>query len=176
MAMKKLQHGSHDCVLTWPEIVTNGICNICYKDEPVEFACIPCNFDLCEFCSNLPQRVSHEFHSKHPLELCLRKYDQKQGHITCSGCGNMSSESFYECKDCEIYLDLDCAILPNIFRSWDAKEKFHYSHAHLLKRCRPGPDAKGLCLLCELPLSPSAISPSHEVCRFLIARSDSQVS
>lgn len=32
------------------------------------------------------------------------------------------------------------------------------SHFHLLRRSRPGPDVRGSCLLCELPLSPSSIS------------------
>ncbi|VVA90823.1 unnamed protein product [Arabis nemorensis] len=157
MALKKLQHASHECLLTSSDIVENGICNICSKDEPVEFSCITCNFDLCKACSKLPHKVSHEFHSEHPLEFCLRKHDQRPEHILCSCCGCLSSESFYKCKECEIYLDLSCAILPNIFRSWDDNKKLHYSHAHLLQRCRPGPDARGSCLLCELPLSPSAI-------------------
>ncbi|CAH2047757.1 unnamed protein product [Thlaspi arvense] len=157
MTMRELKHGSHECVFTSPETVQDGICNICFKDEDVEFTCIPCNFDLCKSCSNLPQKVSHEFHSEHPLEFCLRKLDQKPEHIICSGCGTMSSNSFYKCKECEIYLDLECALLPNIFRSWDLKEKLHYSHVHLLNRCRPGLDARGSCLLCELPLSPSVV-------------------
>ncbi|XP_023642841.1 uncharacterized protein LOC17894169 isoform X2 [Capsella rubella] len=173
MAMKELRHGSHECVLTSPETIADGICNMCFKDKPVEFACSSCNFDLCKACSDIPPKVSHEFHSEHPLDLCLRKYDQKPGHIICSGCGNMSSDCFYKCKECEIYLDLDCALLPNIFRSWDIKTELHYSHAHLLKRCRPGPDARGSCLLCELPLSPSSICYGcvhcygfvHERCR-----------
>ncbi|ESQ46091.1 hypothetical protein EUTSA_v10000100mg [Eutrema salsugineum] len=155
--MAELKHVSHECVLTSPKTVENGICNICYKDEPVEFACDPCNFDLCKTCSNLPKKVSHNFHSKHPLEFCLRQTDQKPSHIICYACGNMSSGSFYECKECEIYLDLSCALMKNISRFWDAKEMLHNNHAHLVKRCRPGPDARGSCLLCELPLSPSSV-------------------
>uniref|UniRef100_A0A1J3I298 Phorbol-ester/DAG-type domain-containing protein n=2 Tax=Noccaea caerulescens TaxID=107243 RepID=A0A1J3I298_NOCCA len=157
MAMAKLKHFSHSCPLASPEIVAEGICNICFKDESVEFACKPCNFDLCKSCSNLPQKVSHCFHSEHPLEFCLFQYDRKPGYIICSGCGNMSSCSFYECKKCEIYLDLGCALLKNIVTAWDARELLHYSHEHLLRRCRPGQDARGSCLLCELPLSPSSI-------------------
>ncbi|CAH8263037.1 unnamed protein product [Arabidopsis lyrata] len=156
--MAEPQHFSHECLLTSPKIVAEGICSICYKDEVVELACNPCEFNLCKACSHdLPQKVSHDFHPDHPLEFCVHKYDQKPGYIVCSGCGNMSSGSFYKCKECEIYLDLDCALSANIFRGWGDKDLLHYSHCHLLKRCRPGPDARGSCLLCELPLSPSAI-------------------
>ncbi|XP_010429104.1 PREDICTED: uncharacterized protein LOC104713634 [Camelina sativa] len=153
-----LQHFSHECPLTSPKIVADGVCSICYKDELVEFACSPCDFNLCKACSHLPPKVSHDFHPDHPLEFCLRLFDQKPGHILCSGCGNMSSGSFYKCEECEIYLDMGCAQSENIFRGWDEdKELLHYSHCHLLKRCKPGPDASGSCLLCELTLSPSAI-------------------
>ncbi|KAJ4912627.1 Cysteine/Histidine-rich C1 domain family protein [Raphanus sativus] len=120
--MAELKHFSHECALTVPKMVENGICNICYKDEPVEYACEPCNFDLCKACSNLPLKVSHDFHMEHPLEFFLRQNDQKPRYIICSGCGNMSSGCFYECKECEIYLDMGCALMENIFRGWDAKE------------------------------------------------------
>ncbi|XP_020882911.1 uncharacterized protein LOC9316467 [Arabidopsis lyrata subsp. lyrata] len=155
--MGKLEHFSHSCPLTSPEVVSEGICNICFEDQVVEYACKPCNFDICKTCSKLPQKVSHDFHSEHPLEFCLFQYDRKPGYIVCSCCGNMSSCSFYECKECEIYLDLGCALLRNIFTGWDVREMLHYNHEHLLRRCRPGQDARGSCLLCELPLSPSSI-------------------
>ncbi|VVB02864.1 unnamed protein product [Arabis nemorensis] len=88
----------------------------------------------------------------------------------------MSSCSFYECKECEIYLDLGCALLNNIVTGWELREMLHYSHEHLLRRCRPGPHARGSCLLCELPLSPSSIcygcvycySFFHESCLHLL--------
>ncbi|CDY12656.1 BnaA02g13240D [Brassica napus] len=69
-----------------------------------------------------------------------------------------------ECKDCEIFLDLGCAILNNTKTSWYAEEKLHYSHAHFLRRCKPGPDARGSCLMCELPLTPSAVSYGCSQC------------
>uniref|UniRef100_A0A1J3D232 Phorbol-ester/DAG-type domain-containing protein n=1 Tax=Noccaea caerulescens TaxID=107243 RepID=A0A1J3D232_NOCCA len=163
MAEVVLKHFSHECALTSPpenEIITYGICNICYKDEPVELACNPCNFDICKVCSNRLQKMSHDFHPEHPLEFSLGEDDDGETrYMVCSGCGNMFSGSRYECKKCDIYLDLGCALMENIFRCWDATEKFHDSHCHILKRCRPGPNANvsSSCLLCELPLSPSAI-------------------
>nr|AAD20422.1 unknown protein [Arabidopsis thaliana] len=155
--MAELKHFSHECPLTSPKIAVDGICSICYKDDLVELACSPCDFSLCKGCSQLPQKVWHDFHPDHPLEFCLHQYDQKPEHVVCSGCGNMTSGSFYKCKECEIYLDMGCALIASIFRGWDSKDLLHYSHCHLLKRCRPGPDARGSCLLCELPLSPSSV-------------------
>lgn len=156
--MEELKHGAHECVLTSPEIVADGICNMCYKDEPVELACNTCNFDLCKTCSMIPQKVSHGFHPQHPLELCWGENDGETRAMLCSVCGTVFSDLFYfKCKECEIYLHLGCGLLENIITGWDAEELLHYSHAHLVSRCRPGPDAKGSCLLCELPLSPSAI-------------------
>lgn len=155
---EEFQHFSHGCALTSPKIIAYGICNICNKDKPVQFCCNLCKFDLCKACSKLPHKVWHDFHSDHSLEFCLRQYDQKAAHIVCSACGNMSSGSFYKCKECETYLDLDCALMENIFRGWDVKEMLHYSHLHMLRRSRPGPDVEGSsCLLCDLPLSPSTI-------------------
>ncbi|CAH8382747.1 unnamed protein product [Eruca vesicaria subsp. sativa] len=160
--MVKLKHGAHECVLTSPEIIANGICNICFKDDPTEFSCDLCNFDLCRPCSKLPLKVSHGFHPQHPLEFCLGNREGNKRYKLCSGCGDLFSDQslYYKCKDCEIFLDLGCAILNNIETSWNAEEKLHYSHAHLLKRCKPGPNARGTssCLMCELPLTPSAIS------------------
>ncbi|KAG7571677.1 DC1 [Arabidopsis suecica] len=156
--MGKLQHGSHECELTSPKIIANGICNICFKDEPVEFACDPCNFDLCKACSDLPQKISHHLHPEHLLEFRIGEDDRKPKYMVCVGCGNMSSGTYYyECNKCEIYLDLGCALQKSITTGWEAKEMLHYSHEHLLKRCRPGPDSKGSCLLCEQPLSFTAI-------------------
>ncbi|VVB08466.1 unnamed protein product [Arabis nemorensis] len=43
----------------------------------------------------------------------------------------------------------------------------HNSHEHMLRRCKPGPDSKGSCLLCELPLSPSAICYGCVHCQLL---------
>ncbi|KAL0731206.1 hypothetical protein Bca4012_027300 [Brassica carinata] len=158
--MVKLKHGAHECVLTSPVIIANGICNICFSDEPVEFACEVCNFDLCRACSKLPLKVSHEFHPDHPLEFCLGNRDGNERYKLCSGCGDLFSDQslYYKCKDCEIFLDVGCAILNNIETSWYAEEKLHYSHVHLLRRCKPGPDARGSCLICELPITPSSIS------------------
>ncbi|XP_010416938.1 PREDICTED: uncharacterized protein LOC104702726 isoform X2 [Camelina sativa] len=156
--MGKIQHGSHECELTSPKIVGNGICNICFKDEPVEFACDPCNFDLCKACSDLPLKMSHHLHPEHPLEFRIGEDDRKTKYMVCVGCGNMSSGTYYyECDKCEVYLDLGCALQKSITTGWEAKEMLHYSHEHLLKRCRPGPDSKGSCLLCEQPLSFTAI-------------------
>ncbi|CAD5319152.1 unnamed protein product [Arabidopsis thaliana] len=156
--MGKLQHGSHECELTSPKIIANGICNICFKDELVEFACDPCNFDLCKTCSDLPQKMSHHLHPEHPLEFRIGKVDRETKYMVCVGCGNMSSGTYYyECSKCEIYLDLSCALQKSIATGWEAKEMLHYSHEHQLKRCRPGPDSRGSCLLCEQPLSFTAI-------------------
>ncbi|XP_010472181.1 PREDICTED: uncharacterized protein LOC104751834 isoform X2 [Camelina sativa] len=156
--MGKIQHGSHECELASPKIVGNGICNICFKDEPVEFACDPCNFDLCKACSDLPLKMSHHLHPEHPLEFRIGEDDRKTKYMVCVGCGNMSSGTYYyECDKCEVYLDLGCALRKSITTGWEAKEMLHYSHEHLLKRCRPGPDSKGSCLLCEQPLSFTAI-------------------
>lgn len=155
--MEELQHFSHECALTSQEIEADNICSICYKDKPVQFACKPCNFHLCKSCSDLPPKVSHEFHSEHPLEFCLGQHERRPGYVVCSGCGDMSSGSFYECKECEIYLDLSCALLKSLVTGWNFKEMLHYSHSHMLRRSRPGPDARGSCTLCELPLSPSSI-------------------
>ncbi|XP_009127564.1 uncharacterized protein LOC103852411 [Brassica rapa] len=164
--MVKLKHGAHECLLTSPEIIDNGICNICFKDEPIEFACDLCNFDLCRACSKLPLKVSHDFHPDHPLEFCLGKKDGNERYKLCSGCGDLFSDQslYYKCKDCEIFLDLGCAILNNTKTSWYAEEKLHYSHAHFLRRCKPGPDARGSCLMCELPLTPSAVSYGCSQC------------
>ncbi|CAA7015696.1 unnamed protein product [Microthlaspi erraticum] len=129
-AMAELKHFSHECALTLLETVGDDVCNICLKDGPVAFSYSRCNFDICEACSELPEKVSHDFHPEHPLEFFLRQYDRKPGHVICSGCGDMCSGSFYECKECEIYLDLGCALMENIFRCWEATEKLHESHCH----------------------------------------------
>ncbi|GLU11023.1 hypothetical protein SLE2022_277950 [Rubroshorea leprosula] len=108
---QKLQHFSHHHPLILVEDLeiqtTSVVCSGCrepmYKSSP--FYCCPnCRFILHKKCAELPLKVNHPAHRKHPLML-LAKPPPHQEKCSCNLCSNSWKEGFvYYCSICELGL------------------------------------------------------------------------
>ncbi|GLU11035.1 hypothetical protein SLE2022_278070 [Rubroshorea leprosula] len=105
---QKLQHFSHDHPLILVEDIeiqtTREVCSGCREpmSKSSPFYCCPnCIFHLHKKCAELPLKVSHPAHRKHPLML-LAKPPPHQEKCSCNLCGESYKEGFvYYCSICE---------------------------------------------------------------------------
>ncbi|GLU11038.1 hypothetical protein SLE2022_278100 [Rubroshorea leprosula] len=108
---QKLQHFSHhhplilveDIEIQIKEQVCPGCRENMYKSSP--FYCCPnCRFYLHKKCAELPLKINHPNHRKHPLML-LAKPPPHQEKCSCNLCSNSWKEGFvYYCSICELGL------------------------------------------------------------------------
>ncbi|GKU97087.1 hypothetical protein SLEP1_g10268 [Rubroshorea leprosula] len=106
---QKLQHFSHDHPLILVEDIEiqtkEKFCSGCmepmYKSSP--FYCCPnCIFHLHKKCAELPLKIHHHNHWKHPLML-LAKPPPHQEKCSCNLCSKSCKEGFvYYCSICEL--------------------------------------------------------------------------
>ncbi|XP_010435666.1 PREDICTED: uncharacterized protein LOC104719426 [Camelina sativa] len=153
--METFQHFSHNCPssLTEAKDAEEGSCSLCERQTLIHYTCHSCKLDLCKLCSKLTPELRHKLHPKHTLEFHPRQPGQKPGCFICCGCGSVSSGSYYECKICQIKIDLEC-VSKDLTNLWDANVTYHYSHRHVLARCWPrGSNGSGSCFICERPYS-----------------------
>ncbi|WOG90425.1 hypothetical protein DCAR_0209669 [Daucus carota subsp. sativus] len=136
------------------------ICDGCVQpitmSHPSYYACIECGFFLHSFCANkLPSELpagASPFHPHHSLLLNQRL--EFYNLVQCGFCKSITNGFYYECKTCDIKVDIRCVFLPTRIR--------HQSHKHhsLIQR----PSTRKIC-------SVSGISITHtlvyacETCR-----------
>ncbi|GLT43290.1 hypothetical protein SLA2020_172520 [Shorea laevis] len=79
-----------------------GYCSGCEEElEGSSYGCGECGFFLHKKCAELPLKVNHPTHRKHPLML-LAKPPSHQEKCSCNLCGKSSKEGFvYYCSICE---------------------------------------------------------------------------
>ncbi|CAA7037407.1 unnamed protein product [Microthlaspi erraticum] len=159
--MEPFQHFVHNCDsgLSETTAVEEGICSLCQGEEAsIQYTCYSCKFGLCSLCFNLSPKLSHPLDAQHLLEFHQHQPDHIYSSFICSGCGYViSSGSYYECKTCQIKIDVKCASIA-ITTRWDDAKTYHYSHRHVLSRCKPGwSNGSGTCLICERPYSDKQI-------------------
>ncbi|CAL5409094.1 unnamed protein product [Camellia sinensis] len=66
--------------------------------------CAQCKVLLHESCADLPHEMKHMFHPMHALTLRYHRYGK------CEACLRHSSGCFYECSQCQWYMDVRCAL------------------------------------------------------------------
>uniref|UniRef100_A0A5B7ADU0 Phorbol-ester/DAG-type domain-containing protein n=1 Tax=Davidia involucrata TaxID=16924 RepID=A0A5B7ADU0_DAVIN len=87
------------------------------------YSCAQCtSFFLHKCCVELPKRVSHPFHTEHPLFLHGKGPDISD-YFTCGLCNIPCNGFSYNCAPCNIYLDVKCASLLGTI-----KHEAHESH------------------------------------------------
>ncbi|XP_010541597.1 PREDICTED: uncharacterized protein LOC104814999 isoform X2 [Tarenaya hassleriana] len=148
--MVEIQHFAHHCTSSLSETAgIDGTCSLCFKETSIHYTCHACGFELCKSCFKLSDtKLTHGLHPQHLLHFHLRQSDEKPQSFVCCGCGFVSAGSYYECKECEIKIDLEC-ISKEIAREWEEKSIYHYSHRHMLRLCRLGADFSSSCLMCD---------------------------
>ncbi|GLU11019.1 hypothetical protein SLE2022_277910 [Rubroshorea leprosula] len=130
---QKLQHFSHGHPLILvedTEFQTKGeVCPGCrepmYKSSPF-YSCPNCRFLLHKKCAELPLKINHPNHRKHPLML-LAKPPPHQEKCSCNLCSNSWKEGFvYYCSICEFGFKAADPISPTIIAE---------THEHRLILC-----------------------------------------
>ncbi|KAL3533945.1 hypothetical protein ACH5RR_007466 [Cinchona calisaya] len=123
------------------------MCNICSQDVMMKYwsyQCPDCNYvahvdcgimlkertccdDGCfivhESCGNLPYKLRHILHPRHPL-LLHERVPYLNGVFRCIACANLCNGFAYICGKCTFTLDVGCGTLKNPFE--------HEAHEHLL--------------------------------------------
>ncbi|GKU97259.1 hypothetical protein SLEP1_g10428 [Rubroshorea leprosula] len=164
---QKLQHFSHDHPLILVEDIeiqtTREVCSGCREpmSKSSPFYCCPnCIFHLHKKCAELPLKVSHPAHRKHPLML-LAKPPPHQEKCSCNLC------------DCNYFAHVNCAIDKRLLEDeksepsddWTAifpafqeikpGEIKHFSHKHNLILSDDGVEDGQSCEGCMRSISTS---------------------
>nr|XP_017232088.1 PREDICTED: uncharacterized protein LOC108206335 [Daucus carota subsp. sativus] len=104
------------------------ICDGCVQpitiSHPSYYACVECGFFLHSFCANkMPRELpagASPFHPHH--SLLLNQLLKFYSFVQCVICNSLTNGFYYECKTCDIKVDLRCVFLPTRVR--------HQSHKH----------------------------------------------
>ncbi|KAI7756570.1 hypothetical protein M8C21_009880 [Ambrosia artemisiifolia] len=157
--MKRVQLLCDGCV---KPIMTAPFYMCCkYVDEQ-------CSFVLHEWCANLPSQIQDYFdHPKHPLVLLPKIPSKFFGVFGCEVCKLPSNGFAYGCRECEYYVDINCAFIPN--------EITHEAHpGHFLLKVKPSTYQP--CKACHWPISdwgfhcPTCDFYIHAKCALLLPR------
>ncbi|GKU97265.1 hypothetical protein SLEP1_g10434 [Rubroshorea leprosula] len=117
---QKLQHFSHDHPLILVEdiehqtkyVVCPGCTEPMYKSSPF-YSCPNCRFLLHKKCAELPLKINHPGHRKHPLKL-LTKHLPHQEKCSCHLCTKSYEGFVYYCSVCEFDFKATDAFLQTI--------------------------------------------------------------
>ncbi|KAL2234238.1 uncharacterized protein LOC105168581 [Sesamum indicum] len=102
-----------------------------------------CTFLLHDFCFDLPRRIRHYSHPKHPLGLSFSP-PYNDGEFTCDACGHSGHAFTYHCGTCKFDLHVECAALPEVENRRD------HEHPLVLSCGSPeGSAAEFVCYVCS---------------------------
>ncbi|KAL9175674.1 hypothetical protein ABFS82_02G126900 [Erythranthe guttata] len=114
---QQFSHFSHRHPLELSEVheEDHAICSGCEHDiiSGSAYICAKpkCNFLLHDLCFDLPRRIRHRCHPKHPLSLFIAPpYSDRE--FTCDACGESGHGFTYHCGSCKFDLHVECAALP----------------------------------------------------------------
>ncbi|KAJ0570256.1 putative chromatin regulator PHD family [Helianthus annuus] len=87
-----------------------------------------CDFVLHEWCTRLPSEIQDQpDHPKHTLVLLPKMPTNFLGFFKCQICKKYSNGFAYGCVQCDYYVDINCAFIPDVIT--------HDAHPdHLLRR------------------------------------------
>ncbi|XP_027154579.1 uncharacterized protein LOC113754375 [Coffea eugenioides] len=96
-----------------------------------------CDFILHDSCIDLPRKVKHNSHPKHPLILHFFP-PYGDGEFTCNACGNPGHGFTYHCMSCKYDLHVECASLPEVEYREDHEHPFVLSYSFRLQNKAEG--------------------------------------
>ncbi|XP_059455318.1 uncharacterized protein LOC132185576 [Corylus avellana] len=156
----KLQHFGHEHPLIFNEDreknnyevhPVDNFCHMCLKQvSGPNYSCKECcQFRLHQSCAELPRKLHHPLHPKHPLLLI--HVSQKRGG-KCEGCKRDHLLSFvYSCVDCNFNLDNKCASLPLIIQADNHDHSLTLMRKSVSFTCDAcGKEGKGMFYLCHV--------------------------
>jgi hypothetical protein len=122
----EIKHFSHEHdlkLIDHEKLENDEKCDGCtWPINPPFYTCIPCKFFLHKSCVELPRKKLHPLH-RHPLFLFPETpYVIKP--FGCNACLCGSNGFVYHCEICNFDLDVQCSLMPDIFK--------HEGHEHRL--------------------------------------------
>ncbi|KAF7147484.1 hypothetical protein RHSIM_Rhsim03G0013000 [Rhododendron simsii] len=147
----EIKHGSHDHPLTlYEEPIDHAsshfnvawnfqkCCGCAQTISAPFYCCLECEFYLHVWCAKLPEELRHPAHRRHALSLNTTHV------VKCTCCSLIGNIFFYECEECDFYIDCKCASLPRVIE--------HESHDKHPLALRPAPFSSTTCKSCSASL------------------------
>ncbi|CAH2058875.1 unnamed protein product [Thlaspi arvense] len=105
------------------------------------YRCIPCNYDLHEYCATCPPTLLSFLHPEHELQLVFKGPAQTpQDRRGCNICHELAEGLYYQCEPCGFEVHPLCSQLP--------KKVTHVPHrTHPLELSHMG--ASNMCMVCQ---------------------------
>lgn len=145
------QHFAHKHPLTSFHVPnTNGVnCMVCESQVFGRvFGCRSCRFLVHESCARLPRDIQqHPFHPEHPLTLVTSLFTDFEKRFRCRAC-SLKFNFAYFCDECEVSLDVLCAVSTLVRSSEEKEEGEHQLSCFVMKS-----ESNIICQLCQLRTS-----------------------
>ncbi|CAH2058878.1 unnamed protein product [Thlaspi arvense] len=137
-----VQHFTHVHPVTKVEGFGGFICNGCKTyGFGKTYRCIPCNYDLHEYCATCPPTLLSFLHPEHELRLVFKGPAQTpQDRRGCNICHELAEGLYYQCEPCGFEVHPLCSQLP--------QHVTHVPHPdHPLELSHMG--ASNMCMVCH---------------------------
>ncbi|XVF23809.1 hypothetical protein REPUB_Repub13aG0071300 [Reevesia pubescens] len=139
-------------------------CQICQRTQLRGFVycCSPCEIALHITCAELPTKINHLSHRKHPLVLQI-----KHEGLSCHICQETKDKQIlYCCSICKFGLHTECASPPTTINDESHQHPFILFWRHVSFICdacgTPGKHESYICSTCSLIVHRKCISlPRH---------------
>ncbi|KAJ0027775.1 hypothetical protein Pint_36405 [Pistacia integerrima] len=146
--------------------------NSCFGCEELvlgpSYNCSQCNFFLHKTCAELPLKIKHPFHRKHPLVLILDTSNVGWRRPACFFCNESCRRFAYSCSNCACYLDIKCATLSCVIEPEAHEHQFiHWMRAipFTCNACgeKESEQTPYFCTACQVKVHKSCISLPHSI-------------
>ncbi|XP_048132580.1 uncharacterized protein LOC115743129 isoform X2 [Rhodamnia argentea] len=162
-----IQHLSHGHPLKLTKKEFKGRCLACNQSRSDSdsdlgkiYGCDSCSVWLHFSCTELPQKLEHFLHDfrkrdhERDCEITLEARIASiggQGKLECAACQSACRGFFiYQCKLCDLNLDVECALMPSRIQEGTLTKKFPAGHGHPLQLCSIKEDTNApSCSVCS---------------------------
>ncbi|XP_059438984.1 uncharacterized protein LOC132171629 [Corylus avellana] len=143
--IKHFNH-EHDLKLIDEQLENDEKCDGCmWPIYPPFYTCSPCRFFLHKSCVELSRKKSHPLHG-HPLIL-LPKAPYSGECFSCNACQRKCNGFVYHCDKCQFDLDVQCSLMPDIFKHEGHEHQLILDSASNSEECSSC-DSKGIVFRC----------------------------
>ncbi|KAJ0088734.1 hypothetical protein Patl1_32945 [Pistacia atlantica] len=146
--------------------------NSCFGCEELvlgpSYNCSQCNFFLHKTCAELPLKIKHPFHRKHPLVLIPDTSNVSWRRPACFFCNESCRRFAYSCSNCACYLNIKCATLSCVIEP-EAREHqiIHWMRAipFTCNACgeKESEQTPYFCTACRVKVHKSCMSLPHSI-------------
>ncbi|XP_062079490.1 uncharacterized protein LOC133783913 [Humulus lupulus] len=167
----------HRFMIQHEPILGNAKCGVCKGDISEPYCFYKC--DSCIYRYAVHERchqIDHPFHPSHPLIL-----HTDTDFFICNSCHKRAFDNgYYECAECDFYMDVKCARMPLVTcDDLDQEHIQHFTHQHPMPLINPitrdGFNKENECCACRFPCSGSEPYYGCERCEYFLHKSCAQL-